>query len=497
MKKLLFLSIVFIGLFIGPNSFVHAQGVGINPAGNPPNSTAGLDVDFSDKGMLVPRMTTSQRDAIVNPALGLLIFNTSTACFNMWTGVSWKQVCGECDFNAPVAGSNSPICTGQTLNLSATSIAGASYQWSGPDGFVSAQQNPSISNASTLASGSYTVIATRNGCSSAPQSTVVTVNVPPVSTFSNSSPLWPNTSIAFTATATSGVVYNWSFPGGTPSTSSDQNPVVSWTTAGVKNVSLTVTSLANSCASSTTSPITITSPTVISFTNVGTTSWTAPEGVTSVEVLVVAGGGGGHTIGGGGGGGGVVYNPSFAVIPGSSYSVTVGNGGAVYTGGNEADGFPGGNSIFSTITAAGGGRSGGPGGSGGGGFRTGTGFGLGTPGQGNNGGTGGNNDNSGGGGGGAATAGGTGTGTTGGNGGNGFVSTITGTPVAYGGGGGGGTRGGIGGVGGLGGGGSAPNTSGNGGAGVPNTGGGGASGSFNGSYFIGGVGGSGIVILRY
>ena len=64
------------------------------------------------------------------------------------------------------------------------------------------------------------------------------------------------------------------------------------------------------------------------------TSWTAPDGVFSVEVLVVAGGGGGggnsgYAYGGGGGGaGGLIYNPAFSVTPGTSYTVTVGAGGA-------------------------------------------------------------------------------------------------------------------------------------------------------------------------
>ncbi len=104
--------------------------------------------------------------------------------------------------------------------------------------------------------------------------------------------------------------------------------------------------------------------TLVSFTTVGTTSWTCPAGVYSVEVLVVAGGGGGgrHS-GGGGGGGGVIYRPAFPVVPGTAYTVTVGDGGAsppigTYPGVPGGQGGNGGNSVFGSLTAIGGGAGG-------------------------------------------------------------------------------------------------------------------------------------------
>ena len=92
----------------------------------------------------------------------------------------------------------------------------------------------------------------------------------------------------------------------------------------------------------------------------------------TVEVLVVAGGGGGGMdMGGGGGGGGVIYNPSYAVTQGAAITVTVGNGGygAPAGGAYRGDGVgpqptshqftvsatQGGNSVFGSLTAIGGG----------------------------------------------------------------------------------------------------------------------------------------------
>jgi hypothetical protein len=266
--------------------------------------------------------------------------------------------------------------------------------------------------------------------------------------------------------------------------------------------------------------ITTKAPIVQSFTSVGSASWSSPV-TGNIRVLVVAGGGaGGYDCGGGGAGGGVVSNLSFAVTQGTGYAYTVGNGGAATNG---AVGASGGNSIFSSLTATGGGRGGGSsnnganGGSGGGGAANPvTNGGTGTASQGNSGAaglqytSGANTIYLGGGGGGAGGAGSQGTSATntGGNGGVGIVNDITGSNVYYGGGGGGGTVSGnynvatYGGSGGLGGGGNAgfggQNSNGSlttpGTSGTNGVGGGGGGGGYT---QLSGSGGSGIVILRY
>ena len=59
------------------------------------------------------------------------------------------------------ASSNSPVCEGNTLKLSAE--GGTSYDWKGPDSFNSKEQNPVINNATAKKSGTYTVVV--NGVS--------------------------------------------------------------------------------------------------------------------------------------------------------------------------------------------------------------------------------------------------------------------------------------------------------------------------------------------
>ncbi len=68
--------------------------VGINTDGTPPDPTAILDVKSSAKGLLPPRMTQEERNAIGFPAEGLLIFNTTTGCIDYFLGGSWKSLGG-------------------------------------------------------------------------------------------------------------------------------------------------------------------------------------------------------------------------------------------------------------------------------------------------------------------------------------------------------------------------------------------------------------------
>ncbi|MFD2721018.1 T9SS type A sorting domain-containing protein [Hymenobacter monticola] len=77
------------------------------------------------------------------------------------------------------AGSNSPVASGGTISLTATGISGASYAWTGPNGYTATGPNQSISSATTANGGTYSVTVSLNGCS-ATVSTTVVVNAPVV-----------------------------------------------------------------------------------------------------------------------------------------------------------------------------------------------------------------------------------------------------------------------------------------------------------------------------
>jgi PKD repeat protein len=68
------------------------------------------------------------------------------------------------DFPSSTIGSNSPLCEGSTLSLTATPVAGATFAWIGPNAFSSVSQNPSLVSASPLASGTYTCAVAMGTC---------------------------------------------------------------------------------------------------------------------------------------------------------------------------------------------------------------------------------------------------------------------------------------------------------------------------------------------
>ena len=72
------------------NTYGIAQSVSINEDGSEPDPTAILDLKSTDKGILVPRMTQIQREAIVNPATGLLVYqNDGEDGFYFYDGTNW------------------------------------------------------------------------------------------------------------------------------------------------------------------------------------------------------------------------------------------------------------------------------------------------------------------------------------------------------------------------------------------------------------------------
>jgi len=69
-----------------------------------------------------------------------------------------------------------PFCEGETIQLEAPFIPGASYHWFGQNGFASNAQNPVISRATTDIEGTYLVFIEINGCTSDPRTTEIILN---------------------------------------------------------------------------------------------------------------------------------------------------------------------------------------------------------------------------------------------------------------------------------------------------------------------------------
>lgn len=74
------------------------------------------------------------------------------------------------------ASSNSPVCAGNSINLSSTLVSGGTYTWTSSNGFTSSLQNPVIVSSSTLDAGTYSLTVSDGTCTSSVSSVLVVVN---------------------------------------------------------------------------------------------------------------------------------------------------------------------------------------------------------------------------------------------------------------------------------------------------------------------------------
>ncbi|WP_121808446.1 gliding motility-associated C-terminal domain-containing protein [Mucilaginibacter kameinonensis] len=120
------------------------------------------------------------------------------------------------------ATANTPVCAGATLSLNAST--GVSYKWTGPNGFTSVLQNPTIDNVTTAAAGNYSVtVKSSSGCEVTVPLSVV-VNAQPVAAVAPVEPICEGSSV--TLNASGGSTYSWS-PSTGLSDAGIANPVAS------------------------------------------------------------------------------------------------------------------------------------------------------------------------------------------------------------------------------------------------------------------------------
>jgi len=84
--------IIALFVFITAIFFAEAQnnvGIGILT----PDPSAILDLSSTDKGFLVPRMDSLQRNAIATPANGLIVYDSNYECLYYYKGNTWKSLC--------------------------------------------------------------------------------------------------------------------------------------------------------------------------------------------------------------------------------------------------------------------------------------------------------------------------------------------------------------------------------------------------------------------
>ncbi len=209
------------------------------------------------------------------------------------------------------AGNYGPYCLGQTISLTASTVSGAtSYTWTGPNGFNSSSQNPTITNAQTVNAGVYTVTVNA-GSNTCTATTTVVVNPLPTPTINATTPICVGQSA--TLTANGGGTYLWNTGATT------QNITVSPTSTTTYTV--TVTSAAGCSATATTNVTVNPLPTLTAGNN-------GPI-CTGATLNLTSSGGTGYTWSGPNGFTNNTQNPSITNAPvaaSGTYTVTVTTG---------------------------------------------------------------------------------------------------------------------------------------------------------------------------
>jgi len=159
-KKLLCIALCILAAYMQ----VYAQGMSVNTTGTPANASAMLDVASTTQGMLVPRMTTTQRTGISLPAKGLLVYDSTLASFYYNSGTpsspSWTALGGSSlpsGTNGQVLQlvSGSPAWVGNTLTIGASYGGGkiAYILQLGDPGYSALEQHGLIAATSDQSTG--------------------------------------------------------------------------------------------------------------------------------------------------------------------------------------------------------------------------------------------------------------------------------------------------------------------------------------------------------
>ena len=150
-----------------------------------------------------------------------------------------------------MASNNSPLCVGNTISFSGKGLG--TYLWNGPIGFSSTAQNPSITNATTLASGIYTVTVTNtNNCTST-ANTSVTVNAVSTATASST----PVICAGNTLSLLGGGIGTYAWTGINGFTSTLQNPSITNANPSASGTYRITVTNPSGCSSTATTLITV------------------------------------------------------------------------------------------------------------------------------------------------------------------------------------------------------------------------------------------------
>jgi hypothetical protein len=149
------------------------------------------------------------------------------------------------DDTTATANSNSPVCKGSTIELyggllGSGAVGPYTYDWAGPDGFTSDQQNPTIPSATPAMAGTYTfTLINSNGCATTDQTDVVVIGPDCIISSVDSACAGTNGLIASVPDAGVGATYLWGITGGTITAGQGTNEIT-YSAGGAGTLTLTI-----------------------------------------------------------------------------------------------------------------------------------------------------------------------------------------------------------------------------------------------------------------
>ncbi len=167
------------------------------------------------------------------------------------------------------ASNNGPLCVGATLNLNATGAGGTAYAWSGPNGYTSAIEDPSLANVQLSNAGAYTVVLTNTTTScTASATTNLTVNANPTVSASSNTPLCVGQTLNLNATGSGGTSYAWSGPNGFTNTAEDPT-VANMQLVNAGTYSVVLTNTTSGCTATANTAVAVNANPTVSAANNG------------------------------------------------------------------------------------------------------------------------------------------------------------------------------------------------------------------------------------
>jgi hypothetical protein len=271
---------------------------------------------------------------------------------------------------SPAASNDGPYCSGNTANLEASTVPGATYSWTGPQGFSSVEQYPVLTGVTAGQAGTYSVTATISGCTSPAGSTSVSIqNIPaqPGSVSGSTSECIQTDGIPYSISSVAGAdSYSWTVPSGS-AVATGQGSTSVTVDFGSTEGSVCV-SANNECGASTPSCLPVTligsggEPSQTFSYSGSIQTFVVPNCVS--EITIEAWGAQGGTRGSGIGGLGARVRGDFAVTPGQTLKVVAGEQPNVVCCGSSGAGGGGGSFVWidgqttEPLIAAGGGGGG-------------------------------------------------------------------------------------------------------------------------------------------